>query len=64
MFLEKKLQQVLAQSLKKLFDSEVDEESIKLQPTRKEFEGTHTFVTFPYLKFSRKSPEQTGQLIG
>ena len=64
MFLEKKLQQVLAQSLKKLFDSEVDEESIKLQPTRKEFEGTHTFVAFPYLKFSRKSPEQTGQLIG
>ncbi|MCZ6899025.1 MAG: arginine--tRNA ligase [Bacteroidetes bacterium] len=64
MFLEKKLQQVLSQSLKELFDSEVDEESIKLQPTRKEFEGTHTFVTFPYLKFSRKSPEQTGQLIG
>ncbi|MCZ6694327.1 MAG: arginine--tRNA ligase [Bacteroidetes bacterium] len=64
MFLEKKLQQVLSQSLKELFDSEVDEESIKLQPTRKEFEGTHTFVTFPYLKFSGKSPEQTGQLIG
>jgi len=64
MFLEKKLQQVLIQSLKDLYDSEVDEESIKLQPTRKEFEGTHTFVTFPYLKLSRKNPEQTGQLIG
>ena len=64
MFLEKKLQQVLAQSLKELFDSEVDEKSIKLQPTPKEFEGTHTFVTFPYLKISRKNPEQTGQLIG
>jgi len=64
MFLEQKLQQVLAQSLKELFDSEVDEKSIKLQPTPKEFEGTHTFVTFPYLKISRKNPEQTGQLIG
>jgi len=35
-----------------------------LQQTRKEFEGQVTIVTFPFVKFSRKSPEQTGTDIG
>jgi arginyl-tRNA synthetase len=35
-----------------------------LQPTRKEFEGTHTFVVFPFLKASKKSPEATAIAIG
>ena len=37
---------------------------INLQQTRKEFEGQVTIVTFPFTKFSRKSPEQTGTEIG
>ena len=35
-----------------------------MQPTRKEFEGTHTFVVFPFLKASKKSPEATAIAIG
>ncbi|MEY2800356.1 MAG: hypothetical protein RI934_1344 [Bacteroidota bacterium] len=38
--------------------------SIALQETRKEFEGEVTIVTFPFIKFSQKSPEETGQIIG
>lgn len=41
-----------------------DLEDALLQPTRKEFEGTYTFVVFPYLRVSKKKPEETGELIG
>ena len=35
-----------------------------LQETRKEFVGSHTFVTFPYARLSKKSPEETGRVLG
>ncbi len=37
---------------------------IQVQATRKEFDGDYTLVTFPLLKMSRKSPEQTANEIG
>lgn len=39
-------------------------EDIQLQPTRPEFEGSHTLVCFPLTRLSKKSPEQTAQAIG
>lgn len=47
-----------------LFNTEVPESAITLQDTRKEFEGQVTIVTFPFIKFSKKSPEETGAMIG
>jgi arginyl-tRNA synthetase len=38
--------------------------AVELQQTRKEFEGDLTLVVFPYLRASRKGPEQTAQEIG
>lgn len=43
---------------------EVQEDTILIQPTKKEFEGFYTFVTFPYSKSLRKSPIEIGQNIG
>jgi arginyl-tRNA synthetase len=40
------------------------EDSLELQPTRKEFEGDATLVVFPFLKRSRKSPVETANEIG
>lgn len=37
---------------------------ITLQPTKKEFEGFYTFVTFPLTKALRKSPVEIGNAIG
>ena len=34
-------------------------EAISIQETRKEFEGEMTIVTFPFIKFTQKSPEET-----
>ncbi|WP_114751009.1 arginine--tRNA ligase [Pleomorphovibrio marinus] len=47
-----------------VFAVELPEQILSLQPTRKEFEGTFTFVVFPFLKYTKKSPEQSGQEIG
>ncbi|GAB3022510.1 arginine--tRNA ligase [Spirosoma pulveris] len=37
---------------------------VQLSPTKKEFEGQYTFVTFPYTKSLRQAPAQIGQAIG
>ncbi|MDB5152114.1 MAG: Arginine--tRNA ligase, partial [Mucilaginibacter sp.] len=47
-----------------LYQTDLSAADISLQPTRKEFEGQITIVTFSFTKISRKSPEQTGAEIG
>ena len=37
---------------------------VQLQKTKREFEGNLTLVVFPFLKISRKKPEDTAQEIG
>jgi arginyl-tRNA synthetase len=63
-----KIESILKESISKafatLFDHTLPVGEIKLQPTNKEFKGTHTFIVFPYLKISKKRPEETGELIG
>ncbi len=54
----------IAEAFQKEFSVEIKKEEIKLQPTKKEFEGSYTFVTFPYLRHTKKMPEQTGEIIG
>ncbi|WP_295719780.1 arginine--tRNA ligase [Mucilaginibacter sp.] len=51
-------------AIKHLYQTDVAPAAIGLQETRKEFEGQITIVTFPFTKFSRKGPEQTGTEIG
>ena len=38
--------------------------AVQLAPTKKEFEGQYTFVTFPLTKSLRQAPAQIGQAIG
>jgi arginyl-tRNA synthetase len=42
----------------------IDTKNIIFQKTRKEFEGDFTFVSFPFIKEAKKSPEQMGQELG
>ncbi|HEY2583483.1 MAG TPA: arginine--tRNA ligase [Mucilaginibacter sp.] len=53
-----------AKAIKHLYNTDIAAGDIGLQETRKEFEGQITIVTFPFTKFSKKSPEQTGHEIG
>ncbi|MCY4778976.1 arginine--tRNA ligase [Sphingobacterium sp. UT-1RO-CII-1] len=52
------------QAVKQLYGAEIPASQITLQETRKEFEGQITVVVFPITRYSKKSPEQTGQDIG
>lgn len=56
--------QATIQAVQQLYSTTITPQEVNLQQTRKEFEGQVTIVTFPYTKFSCKSPEQTGQEIG
>ena len=47
-----------------LFSSAPDISQISVQRTRPEFEGERTVVVFPFTRLSRKTPEETGTLLG
>ena len=64
MKIEDKLVASVINGLKALYSQEVPEKMVQLQKTKKEFEGHLTLVVFPFLKMSRKGPEQTAQEIG
>jgi arginyl-tRNA synthetase len=51
-------------AVKTLYQTDLNQADLALQQTRKDFEGQVTIVTFPFTRFSRKSPEQTGTEIG
>ena len=64
MNLEATIQSVVAQSVKTLYNVDVETNQIQIQKTKKEFEGDITVVVFPFVKAARKSPEGAGQEIG
>ena len=64
MKIEDKLVASVISGLKALYGQEVTEKMVQLQKTKKEFEGHLTLVVFPFLKMSKKGPEQTAQEIG
>ena len=46
------------------FQATIPLEQLSLAPTKKEFEGSYTFVVFPFLKQSQLSPEATATQLG
>lgn len=64
MKIEDKLTASVIQGVKELYGAEVPAKMVQLQKTKKEFEGHLTLVVFPFLKMSKKGPEQTAQEIG
>ncbi|MDP4269235.1 MAG: arginine--tRNA ligase [Bacteroidota bacterium] len=64
MSIETKLAIAVSEAILKLYGQEVSLTQIQLSKTKKEFEGHLTLVVFPFLKISKKNPEQTAQEIG
>ena len=62
------VEEIVAQSAQKvienLYGQPVDSKLIQLQTTKKEFEGDLTLVVFPFVKMSKKKPEETAEEIG
>ena len=64
MVIEQRIAEAVAAGIKALYGADVAAANIQLQKTKKEFKGHLTLVVFPFLRASKKSPEQTAQEIG
>ncbi len=64
MSIEKQICGAALEAVKALYGQEVPEAMVQLQKTKKEFEGNLTLVVFPFLKMSKKKPEDTAAEIG
>ena len=64
MSIENKICSSVIKAVKELYGADVPEKMVQLQKTKREFEGNLTLVVFPFLKTSRKKPEDTAQEIG
>lgn len=58
------LRENICQALEELFQIKQDPDSLVLQPTRREFQGTHTFVTFPFAKQAHLNPQELARSLG
>ncbi len=64
MSIEKEITDVIVSAFATIWQAAVPLESISLQATKKEFEGTHTLVCFPLTRYTKLSPEQTADTLG
>jgi len=64
MTLTEKIQTLVCEAVKNLYNFDIEPDSIQVQKTRKEFSGDLTVVTFPFVRAAKKSPEETGIEIG
>ena len=64
MDIQKEIIGATIQAVKELYGADVPEKMVQLQNTKEGFEGNLTLVVFPFLKTSRKKPEDTAQEIG
>lgn len=64
MDLESLLKAEAVKAIKTLYGADIEEKAVQIQQTRKDFEGDKTIVVFPFLKLSKKKPEDTAQELG
>lgn len=64
MTIEQQIVAGIREAFQTLFSHELNENELILQPTRKEFEGTYTFVVFSFAKVTKMAPEASGIKIG
>lgn len=54
----------IKEAVKALYNCEVEDNLIQIQETRKDFKGDFTIVVFPLMRYSKNTPEKTGETIG
>lgn len=64
MFIEQIIKEKVALAIQQLYGQEFDAANVQIQNTRKDVEGDLTVVVFPFLRISKKSPEQTANDLG
>ncbi|MFV0376451.1 MAG: arginine--tRNA ligase [Mangrovibacterium sp.] len=64
MLIEQIIKAKIAVAVQQLYGQEFDPQNVQVQNTRKDVEGDLTVVVFPFLRLSKKSPEQTAIDLG
>jgi arginyl-tRNA synthetase len=64
MKIDKIIHQATKEALKELYHFDAEDQQVQIQNTRKDQDGDITVVVFPFLRFSKKSPEETARDIG
>ncbi len=64
MSIEQIIQNQIVHAIAHCYNQQINASLVQLQNTRKEFEGDITLVVFPFVRMSKKSPEQTATEIG
>ena len=52
------------EAVSKLFDAKLTGEQLQLERTTSNFAGDYTLVVFPIVRYARRKPEETAQMIG
>jgi arginyl-tRNA synthetase len=64
MNIEINIANLIAQGVKHIYNQDITPAELTVQPTKKEFEGDFTLVTFALTKLLRKKPEEIGEALG
>ena len=64
MHIDQIIKEKVAEAIQALYAQQVETDSVQVQNTRKDVEGDMTIVVFPFLRFSKQSPEQTATQLG
>ena len=62
--MENVLKEEIKEAIKIIYNSEVTDDLIQIQETKKDFKGDFTLVVFPLIRYSKNTPEKTGEMIG
>ncbi len=62
--IQNQLKEQLSLAMQVLFQHEIAAEKLVIENTTADYVGDFTFVVFPFLKISKKNPEQTAEAIG
>jgi arginyl-tRNA synthetase len=61
---EQVIKEKAQEAINQLYNTQIEEDQVQVQNTRKDFNGDYTIVTFPLLRYSKKSPEITAEELG
>ena len=54
----------VSKAVKALYEQDINEPEVLVNPTRKEFEGDYTVVVFPFTKAAKKAPPAVAEELG
>ncbi|MDR0604723.1 MAG: arginine--tRNA ligase [Bacteroidales bacterium] len=64
MIFENQIKEVICSIVAALYSCNLETDSIQVQKTKKDFKGDFTVVIFPFVRYSKKSPDATAEEIG